>query len=166
MSTLESILSEVESRGITLEPNGNNLDIVGPEDALTENLLQELKTHKVEILHVLRPNLHGCSIVELKGLAGEEWTDIETDEESLEALAYTVATRRLREQGIVPDDYTSIIICEQCGSVPMWEGFPKESNSCVWCFNRISGKPVPNIQKACESQQGTKHSTNRETLYE
>ena len=82
---MESILSEVESRGITLEPNGNNLEIVGPEDALTEDLLLELKTHKVEILRVLRPNLHGCCIAELKGLAAEEWLEIEGNPKGIDA---------------------------------------------------------------------------------
>ena len=96
---------------------------------------------------------HGLSLGELKDLAGEEWTDIEMDPESLKALAYTVATRRLREQGIVPDDYTSITMCKQCGSVPMWKGFPKESHCCVWCFNRISGRPVPHVENVQESRQ-------------
>ena len=65
MSTLESILSEVESKGITLEPNGDMIDIVGKKEVLTPELINELKAHKAEILRIVSkptdPNLYGFS---------------------------------------------------------------------------------------------------------
>lgn len=142
MSVLISVLTEVESKGVKLVPNGDKLDIVGPGDALTDDLIQELKAHKEEILRALSPNLHGCSMDELIELAGDEWPEIKDDPKGIECFARMIATRMTRERGEVPDHYTGTTNCQRCGVVPIWGNAPKEVLSCVWCFNRISGSPM------------------------
>ena len=69
MSALTSVLIELETVGIKLIPKGENLEIVGPPDALTEDIIQQLKDHKTEILQLIDQTLHGLSIEELRRLA-------------------------------------------------------------------------------------------------
>ena len=147
MNALDNVLSEVESRGIKLVPKGDKLDIVGPSNALTEELIQELKAHKAEILRVItnNPDLYGCTIKELKHLAEDDWDEIKYDVKKLQAFARLVATRKMRERGEVPPDYTGTTNCQHCGIVPIWGNAPKKVLACVWCFNRVSGKPIPAI---------------------
>ncbi len=45
-----ALLNEVTRRGIKLKPDGDALCYTAPKDALTPDLLVELKTHKAELL--------------------------------------------------------------------------------------------------------------------
>jgi hypothetical protein len=87
--------------------------------------------------------LSGITLADLKRLAGDEWGEIKDSPEELRAFAHLVAARRMRERGEVPKDYTAKTECPHCGVVPIWEGAPDKVLSCVWCFNRVDGKPMP-----------------------
>ena len=117
-----------------LIPKGENLGIVGPSDALTEELIQQLKTHKTEI-----PHLIGA----LKHLTGEDWEELESDPLKLQSFARMVETRLMRERGEVPAHYTGTTHCQHCGVVPIWGNAPPQVLACVWCFNRVSSNPMP-----------------------
>ena len=88
-------------------------------------------------------NLHDCKYSELKLLAADDWPECESKPNTLEAFAKSVATRKLREQGIKPDNYTQASHCHQCGPIWLWEGAPTEVQACVWCFNRIKDIDLP-----------------------
>ena len=143
MSALTSVLIELETVGIKLIPKGENLEIVGPPDALTEDIIQQLKDHKTEILRLIDQTLHGLSIEELRRLAGDDWKELKSDPLKLQAFAHLIQTRLMRERGEVPAHYTGTTHCQHCGVVPIWGDAPPQVLACVWCFNRISGNPMP-----------------------
>jgi len=91
-----------------------------------------------ELLDHLQPTW-----AELKDAAGEDWEWIQDNAEALTSLRYSVRTKRMREQGTVPSDYTASTICRSCGPVPIFEGNPAQVDGCPWCLNRVSGKPIP-----------------------
>ena len=80
---------------------------------------------------------------ELRDLAAADWPTLEADPELLETFAHAVRTRRMREAGEIPPEYTQTVECAGCGPVLLWEGAPERVAACPWCFNRIRGLPVP-----------------------
>ncbi len=80
---------------------------------------------------------------------GSEWSELlenkngELTEQEIPVAADMVAITEMREKGIVPDHYTATTECKHCGPVPTWPGCSPKVGSCVWCFNRIKGLPMP-----------------------
>jgi hypothetical protein len=87
--------------------------------------------------------LHGLTLVELQEAAGPDWPEVQADTVLLETFAAAVATRRMREAGVIPPHYTSTTICARCGPVLIFPGVPAHVLACPWCFNRAASKPVP-----------------------
>lgn len=149
MNTAE-LLNEVTRRGIKLKPDGNALCYTAPKDLLTPELMAKLKAHKTELLDILRkPGAeriaqdHGLPLADLQQAAGPDWSDIENDPVTLEALARSITIRRMRERGEVPPDYTATTVCRHCGPVPIYPGVAERMLGCPWCFNRAKGLPMP-----------------------
>jgi len=82
-------------------------------------------------------------LADLEAAAGPDWPAIRENPDALAALRRAMEARRLREQGIPPDDYTQPAHCDGCGPVLLWEGAPARVITCPWCWNRRAGKPVP-----------------------
>ena len=148
MSVIAEILTKVESSGVEIYPNGSNLDIVGQLEDLTTDLINELRENKSRLLDYLRGKqsdieLYGQSLDELKLLAADDWSECKNDPKTLEAFAKSVATRKLRGQGIKPDNYIQACHCQQCGPIFLWKGAPTIVDGCPWCFNRIAGISIP-----------------------
>ena len=58
--TAVELLAECQARQIDLQAHGGQLDIDAPAGALTEELLERLRTHKAELLQRLQPpDAHG-----------------------------------------------------------------------------------------------------------
>jgi len=78
-----------------------------------------------------------------------EWSEIlknengELEPEELPIAAKMVEIAEMREQGQIPNHYTSTTTCKHCGPVPIWDGCPPEVLGCPWCFNRHKGLPIP-----------------------
>ena len=86
---------------------------------------------------------YGLGLSDLESAAGKDWPEVLSSPDLAEALAGAVATRRMRERGERPQHYTQRATCAGCGPVWLWEGAPLNVLGCPWCFNRISGKPIP-----------------------
>ncbi len=147
----QALLRKVEQFGIRLEVRGDNLRAEAPENLLTPELVAEFKAHKAELLDILRkPGAeriaqdHGLTLADLKQSAGLDWPEIPEDRATLEALARSIQTRRLRERGEVPPHYTSTT---SCGPIPIFSGVAERVVFCPWCFNRVAGLPVPRPQQ-------------------
>jgi ribosomal protein L37AE/L43A len=63
--TAQTLLRDLAASGITLTPIGDRLDVDGPDDALTDELLATLRERKAELLDLLASG-HRCP-----GCAGE-----------------------------------------------------------------------------------------------
>lgn len=148
MSTAQ-LLQKANELGINLWIEGERLKYKAPKGVVSGVIKEKLKSHKPEIISLItqriaRANLHGQSLEELKVIAGDDWPECESDPDTLEKFAKSVAIRKLRKQGIKPDSYTQACYCKQCGPVWLWENnWPAEVQACVWCFNRVSGIDIP-----------------------
>ena len=79
------------------------------------------------------------TLVDLKHAAGPDWSEVENDPATVEALAHSITIRRMRERGEVPSNYTSTTVCAHCGPVPIYPGMAERVLGCPWCFNRAKG---------------------------
>jgi len=93
--------------------------------------------------HCSKVSDHGIPIRELRAEAGDDWLEIIADKSQFEAFAQTLLVTRMRERGEVPSHYTAVTECRFCGIVPIFEGCPHKVGGCPWCFNRVSGRPMP-----------------------
>lgn len=91
-----------------------------------------------------------CKIVELSPLQlhqalspedVDDWIAGRFDDAALAALAMIVSENRQIDQGIVPEAFTQIAVCEGCG--PVWLRVAGHVHGCPWCWNRAAGRPVP-----------------------
>ena len=136
MSAL-ALFSELSDRGITIRSDGPDV-VVSPEKAVTPDLVQRIKVEKPTLIRELE---------KLQREAGNDWDEIAGDPAQLKAFAELLMIEEMREKGICPDHYTATTVCIHCGPVPIWEGCPPEVEGCPWCFNRIKGLPVPNMEQ-------------------
>ncbi len=149
-----ALLNEVTRRGIKLKPDGDALCYTAPKDALTPDLLVELKTHKAELLAELSVSItlpdtpEDDILAEAQRIAGNEPN---LSEDEYQALIRAIQTRRMRERGDVPPRYTSTTICRYCGPVPIFPGVGERVEGCPWCFNRVRGLSVPRPQKCVDT---------------
>ena len=146
MNTAE-ILAYAAQHDIHLEANGDRLVVDAPKGALTRDLRYALKTHKPELLSILSLEViakrYGLSLLDLREVAGSDWDQVRANLALAESFANAVATRRMRERGKIPPDYTTVTECAGCGRVPIWAGVPDRVLACPWCFNRVQGRPIP-----------------------
>ena len=96
---------------------------------------------------------HGLTLAELEEAAGPDWPEVEANIELADTLADAVKTRRMRERGQVPPNYTSVTVCAGCGLVPVWPDCPEHVLACPWCFNRAAGKPIPTPRGRSEQNE-------------
>lgn len=119
---------------------------VTPEKTLNQKINASQSGGLEEILRAAEidlPNqIHGISINDLKLLAGDDWHDCLKDKQLLNAYALAVSYRLQREQGIVPEEWTTIVNCKGCGPVYLWSGLTNVI-ACPWCINRSLGLPIP-----------------------
>ena len=145
--SVDTLIALYRRHGVVLTANGGRFDVKAPRGVLTPALIAKLKANKPALLQVLGQrrdgSIHGVPLAELKSLAGEDWRWLNEDPARLEAFAQMVMTRRMRERGAVPSEYTAITECAGCGPVPVWAGCPPAVLGCPWCFNRLRGLPVP-----------------------
>lgn len=71
----------------------------------------------------------------------EDWRCGDITPETVAAFAGALVERRQMNEGQVPTHYTSEATCQGCG--PVWLWFPGTVLGCPWCWNRISGRPIP-----------------------
>ncbi len=80
---------------------------------------------------------------ELRRAAGDDWAEVSNDPAQLVAFADSLAIVQIRESGAIPDNYTAITTCRNCGDVPVYEGLPRAIEQCPWCMNGLTAPTIP-----------------------
>lgn len=143
LNEAQDILIAVQSAGGNATVHGGNLRLTAPKP-LPDELVAKLRKYKAALLQVLgNDEYHGIHVADLQRYAGDDWPHLRDHPEQLEAFAEAVSCRLLREKGKVPSHYTQACVCASCGPVWLWAGAPRHVAGCPWCFNRISGRPIP-----------------------
>ena len=146
------ILDYASHHDIRLMVDSDALLVNGPIGVITSEFRGALKTHKADLIAALSDQesmiteiatRHGLTLSDLQEAAGSDWCDVEANLALANALADAVKTRRMRERGQVPPNYTSVTVCAGCGPVPVWSHCPEHVLACTWCFNRAAGRPMP-----------------------
>ena len=83
---------------------------------------------------------HGYSLDNLKEKADDDWDDIKDNQETLMAFAHALRTVSEIQQGTVPNFYSKISHCSNCGDIPLWSCAPNQVKGCPWCLS--SKKPI------------------------
>ncbi len=136
MSALQ-IITEITDQGITARVEGDEIALSAPKGTLTPELIAKLKSKKPDLLRSLK---------ELQERAEQDWEDISADSAKLKAFAELVMITDMRQRGIIPGHYTATTNCKRCGPVPIFDDCGPELDGCPWCFNRISGLPIPDVR--------------------
>ncbi len=159
-----SLLSDLQAQGVHLEVEAGALRYRAPKGTITPGLLATLRTQKADLIVALSnqesipaiADRHGFTLLDLQEAAGPDWPEVEADPKLAQALANAIQTRRIRERGQVPPNYTAVTVCAGCGPVPIWAGAPEHVLACPWCFNRAAGRPIPTPRSRSE-QHGVAH---------
>lgn len=94
------------------------------------------------------PKAEGQAVLtQAERIASGEWPTL--TEAERQGFLGAVRARRMRERGETPPHYTATTVCDGCGQVPIFPGAGKQVKGCPWCFNRISGLPVPRATRDC-----------------
>lgn len=155
-----TLIHKLQLQKVRLTAVGDKIEIDGPEDAITDAVIDKLRERKSDLLKYL----HLSGILKKAGIeaSGEDWivtiNDLQgalSDDDlhdpqlmtlkGLEALASAVRATRMREQGQIPPGWSAITSCRHCGPVPIWKGCPPDVQGCPWCLNRLAGQPMPTI---------------------
>ena len=83
------------------------------------------------------------SLVSLRRRAGDDWPEISADPAQLAGFKAAAETAAAIRRGEVPLHYTATTECTHCGPVPIFPGLPLKVDGCVWCLNRVDGRPMP-----------------------
>ena len=128
------LLIEFSEKGIKVRVEGSDLALSAPKGTLTSSLVSRIKDEKMALL---------VSLDKIREKVGDDWEEIVNDPAQLKTFAEMLAIEDMRHRGIVPSHYTSTTKCRHCGPVPIWEGCPPNILGCPWCFNRVTGLPIP-----------------------
>jgi len=131
--TVMPLIMDLAGQGVFPYVNGKKV-VVTPTARMTNVLRHQVRVHK-------RPLMTG--LIELQRRAGPDWAAFEAYPARLKLFAEMVMISEIRQQGEIPDHYTSETECKHCGLVPIFEGCPPKIIGCPWCFNRLKGLPIP-----------------------
>jgi len=84
---------------------------------------------------------------DLKRQAADDWEWVLADPTKLIAFACLEAICQIRESGRIPDTYTAVTNCRNCGDVPIYPGAPDKVDACVWCMNGQTPPPIPGVHE-------------------
>ena len=135
--TVMPIIMDLADQGVFAYVNGKKV-VLTPAARMTDVLRHRVRVNKQPLMSAL---------VRLQRLAGPDWAAFEAYPARLKAFAEMVMISEMREQGIVPDHYTSETECKHCGPVPIFPGCPPKIMACVWCINGLTAPPVPGVKK-------------------
>ena len=126
------LFSTLVKEGFSLERKGDGLAVVGP---LTDEWQKLIRANKADL----------CEVLNLRQAAGPDWDSISENPAALAAWANLRRDMQLRDHGQVPEHWTKEFDCPRCATVPVEPSWPNHVDHCPWCFNRVSGKPMPVI---------------------
>ncbi len=72
MSATE-LLQQATSVGLKLAAHGQQLEVIGPKEALRSTLIEELRRHKSEVLAHLKDDLHQEWLFEIVKVGDDPW---------------------------------------------------------------------------------------------
>lgn len=90
----------------------------------------------------------GLTPQKLQGLLPECWAEIKHDPELVRELARAKLQGRQRHRGQVPEGWTGVLDCPECGPVWIWpEAEGLDAVGCPWCHVRHRQGAVPEAAK-------------------
>jgi hypothetical protein len=82
-------------------------------------------------------------IEEVKRRLGNDWAEIKDDPRLVRGYAESIAVIKQVRAGKVPEGWTGVFECENCGMVYLQPGGPRKILGCPWCINTSEGLPIP-----------------------
>ncbi len=83
----------------------------------------------------------------LQAAAGDAWALISFEPDGIFSFALAEATRQILKAGRMPDTFTEVTNCLNCGLVPISPGQPDRVDECAWCMSGQTPPPKPGVEK-------------------
>jgi len=131
--SVSSLIADLSRQDIQLWTQDDQLHFDGPEEAVTDDVLTQISQNKADLCHWL----------DLKQAAGPDWDSIVADPKALAAWTGLRHAMQLRDLGQVPAHWTKEFDCPHCGPVLVEPSWPAHAHNCLWCPNRLAGRPMP-----------------------
>jgi len=152
------LIKECHDKGINIRVEGSEIVLTAPKGTLTPELVSRVKKEKpallaslgktalrsVQCVDMLARKLWREHYDELEQQAGDSWALISIDPDKLMDFAHHEATRRILKDGRMPDTFTEVTNCLNCGLVPISQGQPDRVDECAWCMSGQNPPPIPN----------------------
>lgn len=74
---------------------------------------------------------------------GVDWEQIKDNPRLVKGYAESIATIREVRSGNVPEGWTGVFECANCGPVFLQPGGPTKILGCPWCINKAEGLTIP-----------------------
>ena len=136
--SVNSLITDLSRQDVRLWMQDDQLHFDGPDEALTDGVLEKLRRNKADLCHLL----------DLKQAAGPDWDSIAENPAALAAWTNLRHAMQLRDRGEVPAHWTKEFDCPRCGTVPVETSWP-DVDHCPWCHNRLAGRPMPKSFERC-----------------
>ncbi len=160
MSSLP-LIEECHDKGIKIRVEGSEIVLSAPKGILTPELVSRVKKEKpallaslgkaalrsVQCVDMLARKLWRDHYDELEQQAGDSWALISIDPDKLMDFARHEATRRILKAGRMPDTFTEVTNCLNCGLVPISPGLPDRVDECAWCMSGQTPLQKPGVEK-------------------
>jgi hypothetical protein len=159
MTGLDELLADCDARGIRLVPAGDGgLTIDAPKDALTPDLIGRLKSHKAELLAILRP-AEGPGGLTAAPADDHPKRVASRPEASPEAIRW--------EDCIDPPDP-----CPKCGSLELWQsaagdlfGRTPGRWRCLRCDPPTTARRLAELAERIRRREIRRNTTGRKGQY-
>ena len=156
------IIEECHDKGIKIRAEGSEIVLSAPKGILTPDLIARVKREKpallvslkkaafklVQCVDMLARKLWREHYDELEQQAGDSWALISIDPDRLMDFAHCEATRRILKAGRMPDTFTEVTNCLNCGLVPISPGQPDRVDECAWCISGQTPPPKPGVERS------------------
>ena len=160
--SVQALVDRLSTQGVTLALHSGQIKARGPKGAVTADLVQCLRSNKVQILKFLTDSLlnRAANAATVEGAAitasdlyaaldPEDWQDPDLITfDALKGLGRAIQNRRGMLAGHIPAGWTATTRCSNCSKeVPTFPGGSGEVLACVRCMNGQAPPPLPGGDK-------------------
>ena len=159
--SVQALVDRLSTQGVTLALHSGQIKARGPKGAVTADLVQCLRSNKVQILKFLTDSLlnRAANAATVEGAAitasdlyaaldCDDWQDPDLITfDALKGLGRAIQNRRDVLAGHVPIGWAATMDCRNCGPVPVFPSGGDTVLACPWCINGQAPPPLPGGDK-------------------
>ena len=150
--SIQALIDDLSTRGVSLTFHNGQIEVSGAREAVSTDLVQRLRSSKVQILKFLTNDLlnraaSGAMVEGAEITAADLYAALDCDDwqdpnlitfDALKGLGRAIQNRRDVLAGQAPIGWTATTNCRNCGLVPTFPGGKDTVLVCPWCLAGVS----------------------------